>query len=225
MDAHPAAALFPMLDHAALSALAEDIKDNGQTHPIIVWRGVILDGRNRMAACGIAGRDPVTKDMSELSERDAVRLVISVNVHRRHLSESQRAMITAELAKLEAHRPVGGTASNEALTQSEAAEAMQVSRSSVQRARKVKDEAPDLADRVIKGEITVSKAAQMARKRKPMATNPDLADDSVVDATETRHAEGDTAKARAVLAAVSRLDPTELSYIKPDLLRILGVKP
>jgi hypothetical protein len=48
-------------------------------------------------------------------------------------------------------------------------------------------------------------------------------DDAVVDATEQRHAEGDTPKARAVLAAVARLDPTELSFIKADLLRIVGM--
>ncbi len=92
----------------------------------------------------------------------------------------------------------------------------------------VSEAAPDLADKVIKGEITVSKAAEIVKRRKAkakMETDPDLADDSVVDASEQRAAEGDTMKARAVLAAVSRLDPTELSFIKPDLIRILGIAP
>lgn len=42
--------------------------------------------------------------------------------------ERQRAMIASELAKLEAHRPVDGSASNEALTQDEAADSLHVSR-------------------------------------------------------------------------------------------------
>jgi len=228
VNAHPAAALFPLISDAEISALGRDIAENGQRHPVVLWRGMILDGRNRARACAAIGRKPETVDMSDMSERDAVRFVISTNVHRRHLSESQRAMITSELAKMERADTLrqNTDASNEAtvMTQDEAAELMNVSRSSVQRARTVAKAGKDLAERVISGEITVNRAAQIARERKrKMETDPNLADDSVVDATEQRHAEGDTPKARAVLAAVARLDPTELSFIKVDLMRILGV--
>lgn len=223
MDAHPAAALFPMLPDESIAALAEDIKANGLRHPIIVWRGMILDGRNRQRACDSIDYEPSTSDVSELSERDAVRMVISLNINRRHLSESQRAMIAAELAKLERGRPDEENAPIGALSQDEAAESLHVSRRSVQRARAVASAGKDLADKVINGEITVSKAAEIAKRRKArMDTDPDLADDAVVDATESRHAEGDTPKARAVLAALTRLDPTELSFIKPDVLKMLG---
>lgn len=221
-EAHPAAALFPLLSDAEISALARDIAENGQRHPVVLWRGLILDGRNRSRACESIGRKPETVDMSDLSERDAVRFVISANIHRRHLTESQRAMIANELAKLghggdRSKPPIGG------LTQAEAATALHTSERSVQRARAVASAGKDLADRVIAGEISVNKAAEIAKNRKrKMETDPNLADDSVVDATEQRHAEGDTPKARAVLAAVARLDPTELSFIKSDLLRILG---
>lgn len=221
METHPAAALFPMLRDDELVIMGRDIAENGLQHPVIVWNGLILDGRNRTRACELVGITPRTEDRSGMTEREAVQFVISTNIHRRHLSESQRAMIASELAKLNAHRP-SVSAQTCALTQDEAAESMHVSRRSVQTARTVANAGKDLADRVIKGEITVNKAAQIARRRKA-ETNPDLADDSVVDATEQRHAEGDTPKARAVLAAVARLDPTELSFIKADLMRILGV--
>lgn len=225
MNPHPAADLFPMLDEDALWSLVNDIKLHGLRQPIIIHKGQIIDGRNRHRACDLAGVKPRFKDMEFADERAVIDYIISTNIHRRHLTESQRAMIAAELANLPAHRPGEVTASIEAVSQPQAAEMLQVSRSSVQRAREVQEKAPDLAAKVKSGELKVSKAASMARERvkAPIVTDPNQADDSVIDATEQRHAEGDTPKARSVLAAISKLDPTELSFIKPDLLKILGV--
>ncbi|WP_329096819.1 ParB N-terminal domain-containing protein [Streptomyces sp. NBC_01439] len=49
-----------MLDDDELRALADDILELGQHHPIVLDAdGRILDGRNRLKACEIAGVEPV----------------------------------------------------------------------------------------------------------------------------------------------------------------------
>src|ERR1700730_9925717 len=56
---HPAALVFPEMSPADLDGLVEDIKQNGLAHPIVrTSEGVVLDGRNRLKACEIAGIDP-----------------------------------------------------------------------------------------------------------------------------------------------------------------------
>ena len=227
--AHPAADLFPMLSEKELLALAADIKENGQRVPIAILNdSTILDGRNRYAACKIAGVMPWTKEMQRDfgDEAEIVRFIVSTNIHRRHLTESQRAMIASELAKLgigaNQHKE-GAQICAPSMTQDEAAEQMHVSRRSVQAARQVQEQAPDLAAKVKSGEMKVSKAAAIARERTKPQTNPDLAADSVIDATEKRHAEGDTPRSRSALATIAKLDETEMSFIRPDLLKMLGI--
>jgi hypothetical protein len=95
---------------------------------------------------------------------DPLGFVLSSNLHRRHLDESQRAMVAARLATLShgvrADRqdaPIGAS------TQPEAAKALSVSRRAVQRARVVQEQAaPELARRVDSGEVAVSVVAKVA---------------------------------------------------------------
>jgi hypothetical protein len=87
-------------------------------------------------------------------------------------------MIASELAKLGDGQRSGAQTCAPSLTQSEAAEQMQVSRRSVQAARQVQEKAPDLAAKAKSGELKVSRAAAMARERtKPVdpPTDPDQA--------------------------------------------------
>ncbi|MDW5315000.1 MT-A70 family methyltransferase [Rhizobium sp. PL01] len=92
---HPLAGLFPMLSPDDLRQLAEDIATVGQQEPVWLLDGQILDGRNREAACHVLGIDAWTK---EYEGTDALGFVLSLNLHRRHLSDSQRAMVAAKLA-------------------------------------------------------------------------------------------------------------------------------
>jgi phosphohistidine swiveling domain-containing protein len=206
LQPHPAANLFPMLAQSELETMAADIKANGQSVPIAVLNGAfIIDGRNRYAACKIAGVEPKTREMqSEFSsEADVIRYIISTNIHRRHLTTSQRAMIAAELANLmpgsnqHIHKLKDGSEvrvdSGELVqkcTPSQAADMMNVGRRTVYQAKEVADQAPDLAAKVKAGEIKVSKAASMAKERSrptkptkptkpPVKPDPDRADDSV----------------------------------------------
>lgn len=95
---HEFCALFPALDDGGLAALAADIKSNGLREPITLFGGAIVDGRNRWRACEIAGIEPRYVDYSGRPE-DLLLWVASVNLHRRHLSPSQQALIGAEIAR------------------------------------------------------------------------------------------------------------------------------
>jgi len=90
---HPAAAVFPMLAEDELRELAEDIKANGLLHPIVLdAEGAIVDGRNRDAACKLAGVEP---HYQTLNGHDPVTFILSANEYRRHMSAGQRAMAVA----------------------------------------------------------------------------------------------------------------------------------
>ena len=89
---HPFANLFPLLGDDELRELADDIKLHGQRETGITHRGFVLDGRNRYRAALLAGIGFSARAF-EGSDRDALDLVISLNLKRRHLTPSQRAMI------------------------------------------------------------------------------------------------------------------------------------
>src|SRR6266481_5023290 len=61
---HPATECFRLMNEEELAALAADISENGQTDPIIVGQvnssgdEFVVDGRNRLKACKIAGVEP-----------------------------------------------------------------------------------------------------------------------------------------------------------------------
>lgn len=77
--------------------------------------------------------------------------VISLNLNRRHISESQRAMVAANLANMPAHRPEINSA-NLQTSQTKAAELLQVSPRSVAAAAKVKRTAPAEVVEAVKAE-------------------------------------------------------------------------
>jgi ParB-like chromosome segregation protein Spo0J len=89
-EAHPAAEALPLLEGAAFEALVAGIKANGLISPIALIDGMmILDGRNRMRASCAAGVEP---RFGGYQVDDPFALVISANIERRRLDESQRVM-------------------------------------------------------------------------------------------------------------------------------------
>lgn len=160
---HPAAELFPVMDEAAFAALVADIAAHGQREPILVLDGQVIDGRHRLRACEQLGLEPLVRQVSA-DDGDPFGLVVSLNLHRRHLTESQRAMVAARLARLplgsNQHSPIG----EPSLPCSEAATLLNVGKRSVERARDVVAHGiPELVTAVDRGEVPVSTAASLAR--------------------------------------------------------------
>jgi N6-adenosine-specific RNA methylase IME4 len=148
------------MEGAGFDALVEDIKCNGLREPVVLHDGAILDGRNRHRACLEAGV-PIRTEQFEGD--DPLKYVISLNLHRRHLDESQRDMVAARLATAPEGRRKK-TAQNYAVSQDEAAVLLNVSRRGVQQAKAVLDKGiSELAARVDQGEVAVSIAAQIAQ--------------------------------------------------------------
>jgi ParB-like chromosome segregation protein Spo0J len=99
---HPIAGIFPLMEGEEFDALVADIKAHGLREPIMLFRGKILDGRNRYRACIAAGVkiDPhLQRNMMPSGGTDPLAYVISANIHRRHLTAEQRRDLIAELVK------------------------------------------------------------------------------------------------------------------------------
>jgi ParB-like chromosome segregation protein Spo0J len=97
---HEYARLFPMLSDEDIQELADDIAKNGLRIPIVIDADdKILDGRNRAAACAIAGVEPVFEPFVG-NDEEKLAFVVSANIHRRHLTTSQRASVAAKLLPL-----------------------------------------------------------------------------------------------------------------------------
>jgi len=153
---HPLAEIFPELDADRLGELATDIKKNGLIDPLIMHEGKILDGRNRYAACKMAGVEPRYVDYEG---HDPVGFIVSRNLHRRQLSDSQRAMVAAKLATLGR----GANQHSEGLPLGRASDIMNVSERSAARARKVlKNAITAVADALKNGTLPVAEAERIS---------------------------------------------------------------
>lgn len=86
---HELSAAFPGMTTSELAALTADIAEEGQREPITLFQGKILDGFHRYCACNNCGRVPKFVELP--AGVDPVAFVKSRNLHRRHLSGSQRA--------------------------------------------------------------------------------------------------------------------------------------
>src|ERR1700756_193016 len=108
---HAAANLFPLMDKAELKELAADIKKNGLIAGIVRDKdGVILDGRNRLAACSLAGVEP---HFVQYNDNDPVAFIVAANIHRRHLTATQKRELVGKLLKLnpeKSDRQIGAAA-------------------------------------------------------------------------------------------------------------------
>jgi hypothetical protein len=174
LEFHPIADLFPLLEGDEFEAFKADIADRGQQEKIDIYEGKILDGRNRYRACTELGIKPKTQRWSD--DGDPIGFVFRKNMHRLHMSESQRAivgaktkpMFEAEAAKRKRAGKKPDLPQNSAEgangdSRDRAAKLVSVSHFSVDAAEKVLDKGvPELAKMVESRQVAVSAAAEVA---------------------------------------------------------------
>lgn len=162
MNYHDAAEVFPMMTGREFEELKADILANGVREPAWVLDGKILDGRNRAKACEELGVD---LPCQVYGGDDPFGFVISLNLHRRHLNESQRGMVAARLATMPRGArtdlaPIG------ALSQAQAAEKLSVGERTVERAKSVQQSGDEqLIAAVDAGDLSVNAAVTELRRR------------------------------------------------------------
>jgi hypothetical protein len=198
---HPAATVFPEMAAADLQALADDIKQNGLVHPIVrTPDGVVIDGRNRLKACAIAGVEP---RFEVYDASDPVGFIVSSNLKRRQLNESQRALIATRLATLGRGQRTAFASEpslsddqmrkfadlDSMMSQAVAAAALNVSKRSVQSARVVLERGtPELVTKVEQGLVAVSTAARTLKPSKPRRASSGKKTKSSIDISSIQSA-------------------------------------
>ncbi|MEM5297624.1 ParB N-terminal domain-containing protein [Burkholderia sp. JPY481] len=161
LPVHPWAAMFPMRSDDDLAAMAESIKAHGLRMPVVLGESVIeeggaptlcvIDGRNRIAACRIAGVKPHT---IILNGEDQDAFIADANLERRDLTKGQKAMLVAvRKAKQQGKK-------------STSLETKEVSDARVSQARLVKEFCPEMVPPVIDGKLSLDDAYTEAQQRK-----------------------------------------------------------
>lgn len=172
LEFHPLANLFPLIEGDEFDALVGDIRDNGLHDQIDIYQGKILDGRNRYLAAQAAGIEIEARHCRYFRAElygDPLTYVISKNLKRRHLDESQRAMVAAKLSTMRQGErtdltPAEPSANLPKVAQPAAAKALSISERALRHARRVQDHGePELIRAVERGQLAVSMADKASR--------------------------------------------------------------
>jgi ParB-like chromosome segregation protein Spo0J len=217
---HPLVAdLFPPMTAAELEALTADIKLNGLKEPITLHEDKILDGNNRYKAFIKAGLEYKLKEecfcqFDPKIQGDPLTFVVSANLHRRHLNETQRATIAAKLVTMK----LGNNQyTSSKVTNADAAKLLGVGVATVKMAKEVDAKAaPEIKTMVQAGKLRLGAAKQLLAKPK---------DQQVAELTRI-NAEREAAKAAtkaandAAKAGTSKSKATKTAKANQDMLAL-----
>jgi len=191
LEIHPTSNIFPLMDNKEYETFKADIASIGLLQPICLHPdGRILDGRNRYKACLELGIEPRFETWN--AQGSLVMFVISMNLHRRHLNSSQKAVIAMEIEPIlaqeakERQRQAGGdkkseTAKKERQTKAtksvkqkiaepmpqardQAAKIVGTNKQYVSDVKKIKETAPEKIADISSGEKTISQVKQEMKK-------------------------------------------------------------
>lgn len=173
-ELHPLCTLFPRMSDAEFTALRGDIRTHGQREPIMLLDGKVLDGGNRYRACIEEGIEPFCENFPAGS--DPVAYVLSVNLHRRHLSPGQQAAIVASAQDWATAQPAGrpeksGNVAGLSTVAKRAAESGASERTQ-RMADSVAKADPALARQVGRGEVSLPAAVAKVSGKAPAKPKP-----------------------------------------------------
>lgn len=189
---HAVTRLFPPMTEQEFQSLLADIREHGQREAIWTYRGETIDGLHRSRACEELGLPVRSQEWD--GKGSLAAFVISLNLKRRHLTASQKAMIAQDAlpffeqeAKVRQRRVAESVKAKmpeqpeRRQARDDAAAAVGVSPRYVQDAKRVAREAPELAEQVRRGTTSlagaITKAAQKtgraATKPEPLSVTPE----------------------------------------------------
>jgi len=189
LEIHPVVGILPPASEEDFNALLEDIRRHGQIEPVTVQGARIVDGRNRYEACKRLG-------LREIKVREwagggpLAEYVVSVNVHRRHLTAGQKAAVAAGLLpelerdageRRKVHgmtapgRPRNTSGKNSGSVAGEArdhaARVVGVNPRYVSDFKRLQAESPELAEKVRLGEVGLPRAVREQRRKAAFAAD------------------------------------------------------
>lgn len=162
---HPFAVRFPMLGEQELRDMAASIADTGQLHSCVMnSEGLGLDGRNRVAACRIAGVEPTWT----VNDGNPMSIIIAANVHHRFLTLGQRAMAVAVELEEKGMRQENGRWKKGSVPDApdNATNSIRAWQLAMVRAGTIIDVGGDLVNRVLSGELELGTAYEDAQQEK-----------------------------------------------------------
>lgn len=193
MNIHPICLAIPEMQPEEFASLIESIKENGYDagEPVVRFEGMILDGRHRWRACEqLRFPLPPVQDFKGDTSA-AVRFVERRNLRRRNLTASQRAMAAAALLPFHEQVATSRQAGSRAMpgqrigkaperipgpmrgeAREHAARAAGTNPRYVSDAKRIATEAPEVAERVRKGEITIPEAKRISKAPPPPGAAP-----------------------------------------------------
>ncbi|MCP4542451.1 MAG: hypothetical protein GY832_35455 [Chloroflexi bacterium] len=180
IEFHEIANIFPLMQAEEYAALKADIEVHGLRETIWLHPdGRIIDGRNRYRACTETGVTPRFRTWD--GQGSLVAFVVSLNLHRRHLSSGQRAVLAVEVLPMledEARKRQLATLKwgNESPVQElfperedqgqardHAADLTGTNPRYVSDAKKLKQTAPDVFSKVVSGTVSLPEAKKLSR--------------------------------------------------------------
>ena len=207
------------MDQDDMDKLRRSILENGfdRTYPIVLYEGMILDGRSRYAVCVELGIEPYCVQWEPISVNDSPREFVYRSADaRRHFNTSQRATMAVNF--IERYTKGGAVGITQAVEQ--AAVDLKVSPTIIHEARRLKERSPEAFNDVRDGKATVAEATRDAARAEVQASAPPKV---------MRDGAGNAVKDKAVKEALKQVEQFDhliglLATIKKEVLE-LGKAP